>query len=452
MIDDLPRSWLKLKLGDVVDYGRTEKVEPSEISGDPWILELEDIEKGTSKVLQRLTLSKRKSKSTKNKFAKGDLLYGKLRPYLNKVLIATEDGYCSTEIVPIRAPQSVDSRYLFYWLKHPAFLHYVDGVSHGINMPRLGTDAGKNAPFILAPWNEQKRIADKLDILLSRVDACRERLERVPQILKRFRQSVLSAAVNGKLTAEWREEHLLSDVQWRQCKLADILTDIRYGTAQKCTYDNRGKPVLRIPNIGDGCIDLTDLKYAEFSNEDAKRYALRDGDLLVIRSNGSVDLVGKAALVKKEAVDFLFAGYLIRLRLHLEVADPKYILAVLNSPQCRALIELTSRSTSGVNNINSDELKSIAVSLPCLEEQKEIVRRLDAINSRYNEIESHFQAAFLTQERLTSSLLAKAFRGELLAQDSSDEAASDLLSRLQIPENGGTGVLRGSQSLKAVRV
>jgi type I restriction enzyme, S subunit len=194
---ELPPSWLRLKLGDVISYGKAERAEPGDIPVDAWVLELEDIEKDTSKLLQRLTFAQRQSKSTKNRFSAGDVLYGKLRPYLNKVIMADEDGYCTTEILPLPSNQAIHGRYLFYWLRHPEFLEYVVSVSHGLNMPRLGTEAGSQAPLVLAPLNEQQRIADKLDALLARVDACRERLDRVPPILRRFRQAVLAAATSG---------------------------------------------------------------------------------------------------------------------------------------------------------------------------------------------------------------------------------------------------------------
>jgi type I restriction enzyme, S subunit len=188
-----------------VDYGYTEKAEPVDIPANSWVLELEDIEKDTSKILQRCTFTQRQSKSTKNRFSAGDVLYGKLRPYLNKVVRADQNGYCTTEIIPLKSTVVVDAGFLFYWLKSPIFLQYVTSTSHGLNMPRLGTDTGRKAPFVLAPLNEQKRIADKLDAVLAWVDACRERGDRLPLIFKRFRQSVLAAATSGKLTEDWRE-------------------------------------------------------------------------------------------------------------------------------------------------------------------------------------------------------------------------------------------------------
>lgn len=125
----LPHCWIDCRLGDVVDYGTTQKAEPTEIPADAWVLELEDIEKDTSKVLQRFTFAQRRSKSTKNRFSAGDVLYGKLRPYLNKVLLADQDGYCTTEIMPVAPSQWLEGGYLYYWLKHPTFFNYVTSVT-----------------------------------------------------------------------------------------------------------------------------------------------------------------------------------------------------------------------------------------------------------------------------------------------------------------------------------
>lgn len=319
---NLPPSWQESVLGAVVEYGKTNKVEPDEIVEDTWVLELEDIEKDTSSLLARVANRDRKSKSTKNRFEAGDVLYGKLRPYLNKVLIADSPGVCTTEIIPIDGRGFIDNRFLFYWLKHPRFLDYVNAVSHGVNMPRLGTEAGSAAPIIVAPLPEQKRIADKLDSVLARVDACRERLDRLPALIKRFRQSILAAATSGRLTEDWRASRSSSDAglssvesDWSGLTVGDVTLDLRYGTSQKCDYREQGKSVLRIPNMGDaGQIDLADIKRADFTAAEIAKLELRAGDLLLIRSNGSVDLVGKCCIVERCAEGYLFAGYLMRLR------------------------------------------------------------------------------------------------------------------------------------------
>ena len=424
---NLPDSWLRCELGEVIKYGAGKAASPAEFDQDQWLLELEDIESNTSKILQRLTVGDRSPKSSKNKFKCGDVLYGKLRPYLNKVVIADQEGLCTTEIIPI-SPEELDGRYLFYWLKSSEFIAYVNSVSHGMRMPRLGTKQAKAAPVVLAPRAEQTRIANKLDELLAQVDTIKARVDAIPGILKRFRQSVLAAAVSGRLTEEWRGVAEFGE----KVSLGEIACEIRYGTAKKCGYDLGKTAVIRIPNISDGAIDLSDCKSADFSDQEIQKLRLQAGDLLLIRSNGSLDLVGKAAIIDSAHEGCLYAGYLIRVRIaNLDKVNPKYVLYVLLSPEMRTTIELKARSTSGVNNINSKELAALTFRLPSYEEQCLIVERLESLLGLGNQILTQVDAGGLRVNNLTQSILAKAFCGELVPQDPDEEPASVLLERIQ---------------------
>jgi type I restriction enzyme, S subunit len=424
--DDLPSSWALTSLGAVINYGSTSKAEPSEINDGDWVLELEDIEKDSSRLLQKMTFLQRQSKSTKNRFQAGDVLYGKLRPYLNKVLIAAEPGYCTTEILPLKAGPQIDNRYLFYWLKHPVFLKYVEAESHGMNMPRLGTETGKAAPFVLAPRSEQTRIANQLDTLLTRVQACNDRFDAIPALLKRFRQTIYMAATSGAMT----ESENTADA-WIETTIGAVSSDLRYGTSKKCDYSTQGTGVLRIPNIAErGRIDVTDLKRAVFDSKELQKLSLQEGDLLVIRSNGSVELVGKTGLVTADESGLLFAGYLMRLRVNPLKALPAFIQICLSAPAQRRYIERTAKSTSGVNNLNAEELRALPLLLPTLTEQAEIVRRVEALFKLADQIEARCTAARAQAQRLSPLVLAKAFRGELVPQDPTDEPATQLLGNL----------------------
>ncbi len=428
-----PHEWLQVQLGDVVSYGKTQKCELSEVTDDTWVLELEDIEKESSRIISRKTATERPFKSTKNRFKRGNVLYGKLRPYLNKVVVADTDGVCTTEIIPLDSEPFVLNRYLFHWLKTRDFLNYVNDVSYGVNMPRLGTKDGVAAPFVLAPLAEQKVIADKLDTLLAQVENTKARLERIPQILKRFRQSVLAAAVSGRLT------EMPSASATERVTLGQIAVDIRYGTSKKCSESAGSTPVLRIPNVGDGYINQNNLKFADFDEKERAKLALQQGDLLLIRSNGSLDLVGKTALAQDKDIGLLFAGYLIRVRLDNQIADPAYVSLCLRSPETRAIIEEKAKSTSGVNNINSKELASLELSLPSTEIQQEIVRRVDQLFTHADRIEQQVNNALARVNNLTQSILAKAFRGELTEQwrkdnpelISGENSAEALLERIK---------------------
>ncbi|MBG3849890.1 restriction endonuclease subunit S, partial [Xanthomonas hortorum pv. carotae] len=165
---EIPVTWEWARLGEITNFGITVKKE--EIPEDAWVLDLEDIEKDTSKILQKFFLKERNSLSDKNSFTKGDVLYGKLRPYLNKVLVADEDGFCTTEILPFRCYGPFVAHYFMGVLKSPYFLSYVNARSYGMKMPRLGTEDGRQAFFPLPPLAEQHRIVAKVDELMALCD------------------------------------------------------------------------------------------------------------------------------------------------------------------------------------------------------------------------------------------------------------------------------------------
>lgn len=420
--DTLPSSWLHTQLGHVINYGRTTKVEPSDIPGDAWVLELEDIEKDSSRILQRMTFSQRQSKSTKNKFLAGDVLYGKLRPYLNKVVIADQPGYCTTEIVPINAGL-LDNRFLFYWLKHPTFLKYVEAESHGLNMPRLGTDTGKAAPFVLAPREEQTRIADQLDTLLTRINACRHRIDAIPALLKRFRQAVLSAAVSGDLLDK------PSVATFPKVALRSVLAEpLRNG---KSVRDGDGLPVLRLTSLKAGAIDLSETKTGDWSAiKDVARFLVQNGDYLVSRGNGSKELVGRGGLVVGCERDIAFPDTMIRMRPDMSRLSPIYLGIVWSSQLVREQIELAAKTTAGIWKVSQPDLENVQLPLPPLEEQARIVRRVEALFKFADQIEARHTAAVRQAQRLSPLTLAKAFRGELVQQNPQDEPASVLLQRI----------------------
>ena len=399
---ELPSTWLSLKLGDVLAYGKTEKAEPEEIAPETWVLELEDVEKDTTKVLQHLTFAERQSKSTKNKFNAGDVLYGKLRPYLNKVTFADRPGVCTTEIVPIKPNEAVHGRYLFHWLRHPAFLTYVTEVSHGVNMPRLGTDAGRDAPFVLAPKAEQKRVADKLDTVLTRVDAVNTRLAHVAPLLKRFRQSVLAAATSGRLTEDWRLDRRLPAP-----KAHELGTIIRVSSGQGLTakqmVSSGGIPVFG----GNGITGYHDQANTV------------EPTLLIGRVGyycGSVHLTPPIAWVTDNA---------LVVRHDPKIVQKNYLFFALQAIDLRQNDSSTAQPV-----ISGQKIYGLVVVLPSLEEQTEIVRRVETLFAFADRLEARLAQAQTAATRLTPALLAKAFRGELVPQDPNDEPAAELLRRL----------------------
>ena len=176
----LPMSWKWAALGELFLYDAGIKRDPKVLDGQLWLLELEDIEKESGRLLVRVNVSERDSRSTKSEFRVDDILYGKLRPYLNKVLVADRPGYSTTEIVAIRPYLALCSRYCALALRRPDFVDYVTRLGQGTKMPRLRTEDAKIAPFPLPPLTEQRRIVAKVDeltALCDRLEAARAKRE-----------------------------------------------------------------------------------------------------------------------------------------------------------------------------------------------------------------------------------------------------------------------------------
>ena len=153
----------------MIDFSKSITVSSNEIADNDWILDLEDIEKDTGRLLVKRRMCDIKSKSDKHKFFMGNILYSKLRPYLNKVLIADDDGYCTTEILAFDFGCNVDNRFAQIYLMSPFFVDYAMAGAYGVKMPRLGSDRGNLALIPLPPIKEQKRIVNTINTIFSKI-------------------------------------------------------------------------------------------------------------------------------------------------------------------------------------------------------------------------------------------------------------------------------------------
>ncbi|MFZ2220118.1 MAG: restriction endonuclease subunit S [Rhodoferax sp.] len=449
----LPPSWALTTLGTVVSYGSTTKTEPAEMADSDWVLELEDIEKDSSRLLQKITFLQRQSKSAKNSFQAGDVLYGKLRPYLNKVLIADEPGYCTTEILPLEAGAYLDNRYLFYWLKHPAFLKYVEAESHGMNMPRLGTDAGKAAPFVLAPRNEQTRIADQLDTLLNRIQSCNDRFDAIPALLKRFRQTVLTAASSGDLTRDWRESKpptagaAAKEVKHRLGARRD-----GHAAKSKSKFKEPVQPDLAhwrldVPeswsvesvSAFSECLDHVRVPVTKDKRATAERLYPYFG------ANGQVDMVDdflfddELVMVTEDEtfygrvkpIAYRFSGRCwVNNHAHVLLAGDRVRADYLCFSLMHYDVQPWLTGTTGRAKLTQGALNALPLAVPPQAEMVEIVRRVNSMFALADRIEARCTAARTQAQRLNPLVLTKAFRGELVPQDPNDEPASVLLARI----------------------
>jgi type I restriction enzyme S subunit len=499
----LPPSWAWSRLGIVAQFGLRDKVDSNkQISEATWVLDLEDIEKETSRLIERVPSSARPFCSSKTVFQRGDVLFGKLRPYLNKVLVADEDGVCTTEIVPVRGSAGLVPEFVRIVLKSPMTMGRIERLMYGMKMPRLGTGDGCMLPFPLPPLLEQHRIVAKVDELMAlcdKLEASRKEREatrdtftvatlgrldepdRDPGLflkdtrfaidhastltqrrdqIKQIRQTILNLAVRGKLVPQdpndepacgaltriqekkrQRAQPRSSDFQnaeavpsgeesaalpsgWWWSTLGALSFEMRYGTSKRCGYSQDGVPVLRIPNVSNGRIDIEDLKRGPLNEREVEDLKLECGDLLIIRSNGSLNLVGRVAIVEECAAGMAFAGYLVRVRLSSGNVDSRFILLAMNSSDVRDQIEKPIRSTVGLKNINSSEISAIRIPIPPLSEQEAIVVKVAELNAMCERLEGALSIRDDVQVRLIESLLSRALGTEKeVAVNDREEAA-----------------------------
>ena len=345
-----------------------------------------------------------------------DVVQARMRETQKAVLVGKKlkDSLLSTGFLQFRPEDNgYNSRLFYYYLRSDRFLKQRDEYATGSTQVALTDEGAEKIDLVIPPQEQQKSIADKLDILLAKVGDVQFRLDKIPTILGRFRQSILAAAFSGELTKEWRKKNKVN-VNWQEIELGGVLANLKYGTATKCSREKKKHPVLRIPNVVQGYIELNDLKYADLDKKEYESLSLEIGDILLIRSNGSVSLVGRTALVTEKEKGMAYAGYLIRLRVNKDLIIPEFLQYQFQSYAMRLQIELPARSTSGVNNINGEEVKNLQISLPSLDEQKEVIRRLQASFAFLEKNEQEFNKAKNYTDKLEQSILAKAFRGELV--------------------------------------
>ncbi len=360
--------------------------------------------------------------------APGDLIVG-MDGDFNSRIWGSERGLLNQRVCKITPDARIlDLRFLAFLL--PGYLRLINEATHSVTVKHLSSKTLQEIPLPLPPLAEQRRLVAKLDALTGRTARARADLDRIPALAARYKQAVLARAFSGELTAGWRRQAGVG-ATWHLTNIGSLATDVRYGTATKCAFSPSETPVLRIPNIAKGRIDTTDLKHASFDEKERAKLALKAGDVLVIRSNGSLTLVGRSAVATDEVAGFLYAGYLIRLRLNMERVSPDFLQLAFEEPSIRGVIEGFAKSTSGVNNINSEQLKSLMIPLPSLVEQTEIVRRVEAAFAEIDRLTDEAAAARRLLDRLDQAILARAFRGELVPQDPADEPASVLLERIR---------------------
>ncbi len=483
MENELPEGWILAKVNEYFELVK-DKIEPAENTSLSYV-GLEHLMKGGG---IDVTGNSDELKSTKSVFQKGDVLYGKLRPYLNKHAFVNFNGVCSTDILVFRSKENSNNKYLNYYLGTTEVISYANENSQGINLPRVSGTIMGNLEIPLPPLAEQTRIVAKLDTAFGHLETLKMGLARIPELLKKFRQTVLTQAVTGKLTEEWREENphtedskilldrifeykqewaigealkgnsearrLLSRLKhakeispenipdkWLLGSLYDVchlVVDCHNKTAP---YEPSGIYLVRTTNVKNGQIILEDIRYISEETYDywARRCPPMPGDIIFTREAP----MGEAAIIP-DNMQICLGQRTMLLRMPGNLLLNKYLLYTLLAPTMNNQIK-DKAVGMGVEHLRVGDVESLMIPLPPLEEQQVIVNRVEALFAKSDAIEAQYQSLKAKIDQLPQALLAKAFRGELVQQDPTDEPASVLLEKIK----GLTEAVGGKKKTKA---
>lgn len=362
----------------------------------------------------------------------------------------------------------IAKQFLYYWFEWDKENIQAE---HGTGSTMIHVTKGdmEGRPMHLPPLAEQQRIVAKIDRLSAKSKRARDQLDHVPRLVEKYKQAILAAAFRGDLTLNWRNDHRhsisiseLEDARksawqvlhgsgrvsgrynppdtvdwqpatdvpsnWVWASVDQVSCLIQYGTSAKTTEDAQGVAVLRMGNIQDGKVDLSSLKYLPGDHAEFPDLLLERGDVLFNRTN-SAELVGKSAVYLGEPAKASFASYLIRVRCSSLL--PELLSGYINSAYGREWVASVVSQQVGQANVNGTKLRQLGIPVMPPKEQGEIVRRINAAFVWIDRLASEATSARKLIDYLDRAVLAKAFQGELVPQDPSDEPASALLERIR---------------------
>lgn len=409
----LPSGWINLKFTDILDVqGGTQPPKSEFISEkqDGYIRLLQIRDFGKKPVPTFIPESKKLKKCSKQ-----DLLIGRYGASLGRICTGQEGAY-NVALAKVIYPKEIFLSYIRYYLESEEFQSPLRLLSRSAQNGFNKEDLSKFI-FLLPPYAEQKIIADKLDDLLARVESIKTRLENIPEILKKFRQSVLSAAVSGKLTEEWRCQNSTSLEDWKYLSLSNIVSNIEAGKNIKCIEvppkDNE-VGIIKISAVTWGKYDEEESKTLEDDSLFIESRRICVGDFLISRAN-TLELLGNPVIVHSVTRNLMLSDKVLRLIMPDE--DKLWVSIFLRSSVGRKEIE--SRSTGNqlsMRNIGQKSLLAIPLPYPESDEKREIVKKVEAFLTYAENIENQSYDVLSKIKNLTQSILAKAFRGELTAQ------------------------------------
>ena len=397
---EIPENWCWTTLGEISNYGQCENVDVDKIAANEWILELEDIEKDSGRIIQKLCKDDRKACGTRHKFYRNEILYSKLRTYLNKVLVAPASGFCTSEIIPIHCIET-NPWFICFVLRSNYFLDYTASLGYGVKMPRLGTNDALISYIPLPPLSEQARIVDevaKWNIIIDEIENGKIELE---SHIKKTKSKILDLAISGKLVPQDPNDEpaieLLKRINpgfkpcdnshyenlpenWCLAKVKDVFVINPRNKAE----DNTIAGFIPMTLIDDGYSNT-------FSYEKRKWEAIKtgfthfaDGDVAVAEISPCLE--NRKSIVLRDLPNGIGAG---TTELHVfrsSVVSPEYALYFFKSEYFISRCVGTFNGVVGQQRVGKNIIEEIQIPIPPINEQTKIVSTIETIFTQLNTI------------------------------------------------------------------
>ena len=343
-------------------------------------------------------------RSNTSAFQPGDVLYGKLRPYLDKAVLADKLGVCTTELLVLRAKANVAPRFLAVALHSPSFLEFAIAGTTGVQHPRTSWAHTRHFQMPAFTLCEQQRIADLLWLVHEAISQS-EALVEEAQALKR---AAMHTLFTRGLCGEAQKETEIGPVpeSWGVAAIDDVAVTTQYGLSVRGRTSGT-YPILRMNCQEDGKVHYRNLQFADLDSKSYDTFRLRPGDLLFNRTN-SINLVGRMAIIEDDR-PAVFASYLVRLVVDVDRCIPEFLNYFMNWPRTQGEIKKLASRAVGQANINASKLRTVLFPLPSIDQQQNIAAVLDAVDRK---IDLHRRKRAVLEE-LFKALLHKLMTGEI---------------------------------------
>lgn len=305
--------------------------------------------------------------------------------------------------------------------------NYHDFVN-GTTRLKLTQGSMDTMPVPIPPLTEQQRIGDRIESLFAKLDEAKQKAQDALDSFETRKAAILHKAFTGKLTAQWRNEHGVGMESWENLKFENIIEDgPQNGLYKPQTAYGTGTKILRIDCFYDGVVlPWENLKRLALTKNEIEQYHLNVNDIVINRVN-SMAYLGKSALIRELPEECVFESNMMRITLNTRMVIPEYAIKYLNS--VIGVQELRKNAKQAVNqaSINQQDVKNATIKVPKLDEQAEIVRILDDLLAKEQQVKEAAERVLEEIDLIKKAILARAFRGELGTNNPSEESTVELL-------------------------